>query len=337
LFFQKLQKKLGSITNISLTNEIYKNILRNSKISKKHFSIKNFKDKNFNNSKVALIVAGGPSLRKKDFRNIIIKYRKKFHIICAEGTLFYLLEKNIIPDLVVTLDPHKKRIVRWFGDKNLTKKDLQKDDYYRRQDLDLKFRNEISTNKKILKYTNKYGKLLNIAPCTSSSLLVVKRLLEMKSKLFWWNPFLDEPNQKNSLSKKIYKLNKLPLINSIGNVGSACWVIAESVFKFRRIVLIGMDCAYYIDTPIQATQYYDVLIQTFGKKNINKFYKKIYNKKLKKYFYTDHVYFWYKNLFINAVKSSSSKTYNCTEGGIIFENPIITRKFIDFCKLELTK
>ena len=266
MFFQKLQKKIRTITNESLSKEIYKNILRNSKIAKKHFSIKELKDKNFNNSKVALVVAGGPSLRKKDFRNTIIKYRKKFHIICAEGTLFYLLEKKIIPDLVVTLDPHKKRIVRWFGDKNLTKKDLKKDDYYRRQDLDLKFRNEISTNKKILNYTTKYGKLLNVAPCTSSSFLVVKRLEEMKSKLFWWNPFLDEPKKKNSLSKKIYKLNKLPLINGIGNVGSACWMMAESVFKFKKIVLIGMDCSYYIDTPIKATQYYDILIKTFGKK-----------------------------------------------------------------------
>ena len=195
-----MQKKLGSITNTSLSKEIYKNILRNSKIVKKHFSIKELKNKNFNNSKVALIVAGGPSLRKKDFRNLITKNRKKFHIICAEGTLFYLLQKKIIPDLVVTLDPHKKRIVRWFGDKNLTKKDLKKDDYYRRQDLDLKFRNEISTNKKILNYTTKYGKLLNLS--TSSSSLVVKRLIEMKSKLFWWNPFRMNQSKKIAFRKK---------------------------------------------------------------------------------------------------------------------------------------
>ena len=65
LFFQKLQKKIGTITNESLSKEIYKNILRNSKIVKKHFSIKELKNKNFNNSKVALVVAGGPSLRKK--------------------------------------------------------------------------------------------------------------------------------------------------------------------------------------------------------------------------------------------------------------------------------
>ena len=48
MFFKKLQKKLGSTTNTSLTNEIYRNILRNSKIVKKHFSIKELKDKGFN-------------------------------------------------------------------------------------------------------------------------------------------------------------------------------------------------------------------------------------------------------------------------------------------------
>ena len=337
MFFENLQNKLSKITNTSLTEVIYKNILINSKISKKHLSIKNFRGKNFNNSKVALIVAGGPSLRKNDFRKSIIKFREKFYIICADGTLYYLLEKKIIPDLVVTLDPHKKRIVRWFGDKKLSKEDIAKDDYYRRQDIDLKFRNEVITNKKILKYTNKYGKILNIAPCTSSSKSVVNRLVEMKSKLYWWNPFLDNPQKKNSLTKKIYKINKLPIINSIGNVGSACWVMAESVFNFRKIALIGMDNGYYIDTPIKATQYYDILTKTFGKKNIKKFYKKIYNKKIKKYFYTDHVYFWYKSIFLDAVKSSTSRTFNCTEGGIIFEKPIITIKFKDFCKTELTK
>ena len=51
--------------------------------------------------------------------------------------------------------------------------------------------------------------------------------------------------------------------------------MAESVFNFRKIALIGMDNGYYIDTPIKATQYYDILTKTFGKKNIKKFYKKI--------------------------------------------------------------
>ena len=41
--------------------------------------------------------------------------------MCRRNTILFV-RKKIIPDLVVTLDPHKKRIVRWFGDKNLTKR-----------------------------------------------------------------------------------------------------------------------------------------------------------------------------------------------------------------------
>ena len=52
-------------------------------------------------------------------------------------------------------------------------------------------------------------------------------------------------------------MNKLPLINTGGNVGSASRMIADQVFRFNKIVLLGMDYSYYIDTPISSTQYYD--------------------------------------------------------------------------------
>ena len=122
MFFQKLQKKLSKVTDKSLISEILKNIYRNSKITKKHFSIKKLKNESFGKEKVALVVSGGPSLRRNNHIKVIKKYRKKIIIICADGSLFYLLENNIIPDLVVTLDPHKTRIIRWFGDKYLKKK-----------------------------------------------------------------------------------------------------------------------------------------------------------------------------------------------------------------------
>ena len=333
MFFDRLQKKLKSVTDKSLISEILKNIYRNSKITKKYRSIKELRNHNFDKDKVALIVSGGPSLRKNDHIKTIKKYQKKLIIICADGALFYLLENDIIPDLVVSLDPHKKRIVRWFGDVNLSKKDIKKDDYYKRQEIDIKFRNEIKANNKIIKLTNKFGKKLKIAACTSSSNNVVKRIIQINSEIYWWNPYIDEVSKKNSISKKIFKLNKLPLINSLGNVGSACWVIAESVLGCKKIALVGLDYAYYSGTPLKATQYYDVLIKPFGKKNIHKFYKKIYNPKLKKYFLTDYVYFWYKKLFLDAVKESSAKTYNCTMGGIIFERPIITIKLEKLLKI----
>ena len=335
MFFQKIQKKLKKTTDKSLIKELLKNIYRNSKITNNHFSIRKLKSENFGRGRVALVISGGPSLRRNNHIKIIKKHRKKLNIICADGSLFYLLENNILPDLVVTLDPHKTRIVRWFGDKNLKKKDIQKDDYFKRQEIDIKFRNELKINKKILKLTKKFGKKLNILACTSSSESVVKRLLEIKAKIYWWNPFIDDPKKKNSLSKKIFKLNKLPLINSLGNVGSACWVIADSVLDCKKIVLIGLDCAYYPETPLKSTQYYDVLIKIFGVKNIKKFYKKIFNPKIKKYFFTDYVYFWYKTLLLGAIKETQSKTYNCTNGGILYEKPVIVIKLEKFAKMYL--
>jgi len=331
LFFNKIQKKIKSITSKSLVAEIEKNInfnIRKKKIDKSIIELKNFSFKK--KSKIALVVSGGPSLRKNNFIPTIKKYKKKIIIICADGSLFYLLENNIIPDLVVTLDPHKTRIVRWFGDKKLTNKNLKKDNYFRRQDIDKKLNKEILINKKILKLTEKFGKYLNIAICTSSSKRVVDRLKEIKSNLYWWHPYLDDPKKINSLTKKIYKKKKLPILNSFGNVGSACWVFAETVLQCKKILLIGMDCSYYLDTPIKSTQYYDVLLKSFGKKNIEKFYLKIKNPFIKKYFYTDHIYYWYKNLLLAAIKSSKSKTFNCSNAGILFEKPIIVAKLKPF-------
>ena len=69
---------------------------------------------------------------------------------------FITFLKKIIPDLVVTLDPHMYRIIRWFGDENLKISNLKKDNYFRKQDLDV-YRNEIKNNRDVLKITKKYG------------------------------------------------------------------------------------------------------------------------------------------------------------------------------------
>ena len=75
----------------------------------------------------------------------------------------------------------------------------------------------------------------------------LSKLINSNAKLFG-GIFLDDTDIKNSLSRKIYKLNKLPLINTGGNVGSASWMIADQVFKFKKIILLGMDYSYYFDT-----------------------------------------------------------------------------------------
>ena len=96
--------------------------------------------------------------------------------------------------------------------------------------------------------------------------------------------------------------------------------------------MVGFDFSYYINLPIKSTQYYDSLNYHFGKKGLKNFYKKIYNPHIKKYFYTDHVYHWYKNCLIEMLEFSENKTFNCTGGGILFEGKIIWSSLKNFCR-----
>ena len=332
-FFKKIQINLPKLTFQSVQKITLNNARKNFKFLNKGKSIIKIRNYSFKkNSKNALIVSGGPSLRIINHIKQIKKYEKKLIIICTDGSLFYLLENNIIPDLVVCLDPHPTRIIRWFGDENLDKKKLQDDDYFRSQDIDVKFKNEIRTNKKILFLTKKFGKRINIALCTSAPENVVKRLIKIKSKIFWWNPFLDDDDKKGSLSEKLFKINNLPLINSGGNVGSACWMIAANVLNCKNIGMIGMDFAYYENTKLQQTQYYGILKKNFGPRYIKKFYKKIFNPIYKKYFYTDYVYNWYKDIFLDMISDNKNNTVNCTEGGILFGKNIKNMKLKYFLK-----
>tara|TARA_Y100000590_G_C15630760_1_gene981111 strand:- start:380 stop:1414 length:1035 start_codon:yes stop_codon:yes gene_type:complete len=335
LFLDKIIKKLEGTTYKSIVPTVLKNAKKNRKYLKYGKSIENLKGYKFNKGKVAVVVASGPSLRRYNQIEILKKYKNRLIIISADGALYYLLDNGIVPDLVITLDPHPTRIVRWFGDTKLTKSKIEKDDYFLRQDLETDFRKEISSNKKNTNLFNKFSKKINIAVCTSSSLAVVKRLVSSKSKIYWWNPFLDEPKNKNSATRKIYKINKMPIINSGGNAGAAAWMFADSVLKVDKIALLGMDFSYYMDTPIKNTQYYDRISKLTKKENIKSFFKKIYNPKEKKFFYSDYVYIWYKEIFLEMVNNTNTKTFNCSKAGIIFENGIVWTSLKKFCKINL--
>ena len=331
----RIQKKMAGLTIRSLSKTIEKNVQNNFIYLNSGFSIKYLQNENFGKKKIAIIISAGPSLKRVDQTKILKKYKNKAIIIACDGSLYYLLRNNIIPDLVVTLDPDPTRIIRWFGVENLSLKTLKKDDYFRRQDLDTDFKKEISVNNKILKLTKKFGEKLNVAVCTSSSSAVVKRLIKIKSKIYWWNPFIDNPNKKNSISRKIFIKNKLPLINAGGNVGSAAWMIADCVLNVKKIALLGMDLGYYPNTKIENTQYFDILEKNFKKENLNNFFKKIYNPLLKKYYYTDYAYFWYKQCFREMLSIANSDTYNCTGGGILFEKPLKLITLKAFCNRYL--
>src|SRR5262249_22921908 len=96
----------------------------------------------------AIVMAAGPSLHRNNAAVRIKESGYRGTIIATESAMSHCLRNGLVPHLVVTLDPHPKRIVRWFGDPALNNQDINSDDYYRRQDLDPVFaQNEIERNR----------------------------------------------------------------------------------------------------------------------------------------------------------------------------------------------
>lgn len=290
-------------------------------------SLKALRDGAIGAGDAAIVVAAGPSVHRRNFAEQIKTSGFKGAIIATDSAMRYCLKAGVVPDLVVTLDPHAKRIVRWFGDPHLREQDLRVDDYFARQDMDRAFADEMRANDEMLELLARHGPKIRLALSTSASKAVVDRALETGMQIFWWNPMYDDPGAPNSTTKQLQRLNGLPCVNAGGNVGSACWMMAHAVLDKKRIAVVGMDFSYYDGTPYRNTQYYHEAVNLVGEDQLDSIYIRIFNPHLQQWFYTDPAYLWYRNCFLEMAADADCVTYNCTEGGILFGDPI---RFVDF-------
>ena len=278
----------------------------------------------------AVVIAAGPSLKRKNPAAAILKNNYNGTIIASESAMSYCLRNGLVPDLVVTLDPHATRVVRWFGDPLLDEQKLAADDYFARQDQDDAFADEIRANQEILTMLNEHGSKIKIALSTSTSIAVVDRVLETGMEIFWWNPMLDDPDLPGSITAKLQDMNGLPCVNAGGNVGTASWMMADAVLGMKHIALTGVDFSYYEGTPYLNTQYYKEAIALVGEANLDSLYVRFENPHVGASFFTDPAYLWYREVFLDMVEDSDAKTYNCTEGGILFGEGIESISFQAF-------
>ena len=267
----------------------------------------------------ALVIAAGPSVHRFDTARLIKESGYKGVIVATESAMAWCLRHGIVPHLVVTLDPHPDRIVRWFGDPQLTEEGLAQDDYFARQDMDPKFReDQLRFNRELMALINKHGPHIRIAVASSASPAVVRRIRQAGMTAYWWNPMYDDYDREDSLTRKIHAINNLPCVNAGGNVGSACWVFAHAVLGKRRVGLVGMDFGYYADTPFAQTQYYKEILGLVGPDRLEEVFVRVVNPHLGQEFYTDPAYLWYRDSFLEMAQQAECETYNCTGGGILF-------------------
>lgn len=309
--------------------------MANARANRPYFScgnsIRALRDQQIGNGDSAIVIGAGPSLHKKDFAAQIREVRYDGAIIATDSSLMYCLRNGITPDLVVTIDPHAKRIVRWFGDPELTEDCLRKDDYFSRQDMDQAFSNELAYNQEVLALINQHGSKVRLALSSVSSGPVVKRAVETGMQIYWWNPMLDDPDREsNGSTRELYAMNGFPCINAGGNVGAACWMMAGEVLGKKHVAVIGMDFSYYDGTPYSSTQYYDVAVELLGEDSLEKMFIRTHNPYLDKWFFSDPAYFWYREIFLEMAKDAGYRTYNCTEGGILFGENMEFLPFAEF-------
>ena len=212
--------------------------------------------------KPALIISAGPSLHRKKSLEAIKQLDFPGHIVAVDGSLGHCLRNGVFPDYVITVDPDPHRIIRWFGDTRLAER--PEDDYFRRQDLDPALNtDEVARNNELIELVNNYGYMIKVVISSSVSPEIAQRCLEANMDLYWWNPIYDDFENPNSLTGKIYKLNRVPCMVTGGNCGTSAWVFSHTILKSPVVFLVGMDFSYPPGTNVINTQYYEVLKDIF--------------------------------------------------------------------------
>lgn len=302
-------------------------ILRNSEDNARHITkkVSDLDHPPGNKRDSAIVVSAGPSLHYSDTLRLLAASDYQGTVIAIDGSYVKCLKAGVIPDYVVTLDPHPTRIVRWFGDPDF-ERNMAEDDYFSRQDLDLDFReNSLRQNRENIELINQHAAKSKLIIASTAPANLVRRAEAAGFDMYWWLPLVDDPNSKDSLTRRMYRLTKLPAINTGGNVGTAAWVFAQFWLNIKSIAVVGMDLGYRLDLPHHMTQGYPELVQMLGEENVTSdLFPQIENPDNGEICYTDPTYYWYRKNTLDLVANSGATLYNCTGGGILFGEGVVT-------------
>src|SRR5687767_11204017 len=139
---QAMQSQMVDLTDLRNGQAAFDNALRNVKHLHRGKSIAALRGSSLGKSRRAVVIAAGPSIYRNDPFPVLREHAYDGVIIATDSALLRCLRNGVVPDLVVTVDPHDPSIVRWFGDPALSQAEVGADDYFRRQDMDTLFRDE---------------------------------------------------------------------------------------------------------------------------------------------------------------------------------------------------
>ena len=268
---------------------------------------KSFKDIS-PDTRPAIVISAGPSLYRQ---NILKRLWGRFAgtIIATDGAYIQCLRNGVIPDYVVTLDPHPTRVVRWFGDPDLAR-NAEGDDYFARQDLDVEFRtNAEAKNARNIELVNEQAYRSKFVVSTTSPENVVQRL-SGKTELYWFVPLVDDPQRAWSTTARMVRDAEVSAMNTGGTVGTAAWVFAHSILRSSLIAVVGMDFGYPLGTPLEKTQSWHMLD---GDASMYPTERGYWGEA-----FTDPTYYWYRRNLLDLLKANKARIINCSGEGLLY-------------------
>lgn len=262
--------------------------------------------------KPVLVISAGPSLYRQGVLQQLAKWHTEFVTVAIDGAYIQCLRAGIIPNYVMTLDPHPTRIVRWFGDPDFAKNSAG-DDYFARQDLDEAFRtNALQTNAENIALIDQHRVHSKLIICCTAPENVVARTHAFDR--YWFAPLVDNPHSVTSITREIAGETGLPSINTGGTVGTAAIIFAHTVLRAARIGVVGMDLGYYSDTPLERTQSWNMLKDNAERDS----YYVTLNHPQWGPCYVDPTYFFYRQNLLQLLKSGGFTLHNCTGHGSLY-------------------
>lgn len=330
--FAALVDKIGGIGYELHRETLLRNARRNAPLAAR--SIKQLPPLDEKKRRAAIVVSAGPSVRRTRTIERLLESRFSGTIVAADGSYAACLRAGLIPDYVVTLDPHNTRVVRWFGDPRFEEHTAH-DDYFDRQDLDVAAReNALRRNRADLELIDKHAKKTTAIVSSSAPETVVERVVQAGFDAYWWHPLVDDPTKPDSLTRALHGIQPLPCLATGGTVGTAAWMFALQILRPSVLAVAGMDLGYYPDTPIEKSQTYYELMEIAGSpEKVKDYYTALTFPLTGETFMTDPTYFWYRKNFLHLAKRAPMKTLNCTEAGTLFGDNIDCVTLDSFLKL----
>ena len=281
-------KLQGKIWQKNITSNI--NFIKNSIKFNKDFIISK------NKKKYAAIIAAGPSL-DKDIENLK-KYSNFLSIVATDTSFPVLLENQIVPDFVVSIDAqifsHEHFIINW-----------------------KKFGNQIR---------EKTVFVLDF--CCNSSL--TKKLVEQNCNILFFksgHPLAEKICEQieNQIEKKNCNADNtkfLSLTNGRGTVTSTCFSFCEKM-NFENVIFFGADFSFFQNKPYCKSTYLEKnwlssssKIESQELQNTKLMYRGKVDKIKNSNIYTTQLLEEYKNEQIRMIEKSDIKNVFCSS-----ENP----------------